>query len=90
MVTKPDRSLVPVDRAAIRQVVEELEGEQLKRIMTTEQAARYLSCDAGWLEILRHKGGGPKFSKLGRLVRYRRDDLDAWVEEHIQANTSEG
>lgn len=31
----------------------------------------------------RAKGKGPPFIKLGRLVRYRRSDVDAW----LRANT---
>lgn len=31
-----------------------------------------------------HKGTGPRFYRLGRHVRYRRADVDAWLEEHAQ------
>ncbi|MFC6632422.1 helix-turn-helix transcriptional regulator [Microbulbifer taiwanensis] len=51
------------------------------RFLDTKQAAQYLSLSAVWLNELRIKGGGPKFYKLGRAVRYKVEDLDAWVEE---------
>jgi hypothetical protein len=30
----------------------------------------------------RHKGTGPAFYKLGRKIRYRGADLNAWAEAH--------
>jgi len=27
-------------------------------------------------------GGGPRYMKLGRAVRYRKVDLEVWAEEH--------
>lgn len=31
---------------------------------------------------LHNKGRGPKFSRLGRTVRVKRSDFDAWFEEN--------
>jgi len=28
----------------------------------------------------RYTGGGPRFLKLGSLVRYKREDIDQWLE----------
>lgn len=48
---------------------------------TPAEAGDYLSLSAKTLENLRLQGGGPSFSRLGyRIVRYRRADLDAWLE----------
>ncbi len=30
---------------------------------------------------LRIFGGGPQFLKIGRCVRYRRADIDSWLED---------
>ena len=51
--------------------------------LTTEQAAGYLGLSAEFLEVARYRGdgSGPPFIKLQRLVRYRRADLDAWMEQ---------
>lgn len=35
----------------------------------------------------RHRGEGPKFLKLGGHVRYRRSDLDAWLESCARSST---
>jgi excisionase family DNA binding protein len=48
-------------------------------VMTTVEAARYFRCSRQFLEISRLRGGGPPFSKVGRLVRYRKSSLDAWL-----------
>jgi len=34
-------------------------------------------------------GEGPRYSKLGGSVRYRRCDLDAWLESRLVSSTSE-
>lgn len=60
-----------------------------KDVMTTEEAAAFLSMSTQNLEVLRLNGGGPKYAKLGRLVRYRREALDAWLIENEQSNTAE-
>ena len=52
--------------------------------LTTAQAARYVSMSVQYLEIARHRadGSGPEFIKLPRAVRYRRADLDRWMDSH--------
>ena len=57
--------------------------------LTTEQAAVYLGVSARTLEDWRLRGIGPPYYKKqdGKLVLYRRDELDRWVEqayEHIE------
>lgn len=58
-------------------------------MVDTDGAARHLCLAPNTLEKLRVTGGGPKFAKLGRAVRYRISDLDRWVEERMCDNTSE-
>ena len=36
---------------------------------------------------LRHFGGGPTYSKLGRKVVYRRADVEAWIEANLHTRT---
>jgi predicted DNA-binding transcriptional regulator AlpA len=52
--------------------------------LSTQQAAHYLGLSIQYLEIARHHndGSGPDYIKLPRAVRYRRADLDKWMEEH--------
>ncbi len=41
------------------------------------------------LQRWRLEGVGPKFLKLGRLVRYRKSDLDSWSDAQLRASTSQ-
>jgi excisionase family DNA binding protein len=47
--------------------------------LTEKQAARLLSMSHRTLQAWRRTGIGPSFIKLGRAVRYRRDDVIAWA-----------
>jgi hypothetical protein len=55
----------------------------------TEEAAQHVRRAAGTLEKLRVYGGGPRYSKQGRSVRYRLSDLDAWMTAGLVSSTSE-
>lgn len=35
----------------------------------------------------RYLGTGPRYVKLGRVVRYRRSDVDAWIEAGLRTST---
>ena len=59
------------------------------QIMNVEEAAKYVRLGVGTLNRFRVTGGGPRYAKLGGAVRYRRDDLDAWVAGRIVRSTSE-
>jgi excisionase family DNA binding protein len=55
----------------------------------TEQAAKYLDLKPETLEAWRCRGGGPLFVKLGKAVRYRQQDLDAFLSARVRASTSD-
>lgn len=63
--------------------------ERASPFLTTEEAAKYLGLKRSTLEAWRCRGGGPKFIRLGRAVRYRSGDLEAWIESRTRSNTSE-
>lgn len=49
-------------------------------LLDTEKAASYLGCEASTLENWRcTKRHQIPYIKVGRLVKYRKDDLDAWI-----------
>ena len=53
--------------------------------MTPRQAAHYIGVSDGALRLWRARGEGPRFFKAGeKLIRYRRGDLDSWIEERLQ------
>ncbi|MGD9825095.1 helix-turn-helix transcriptional regulator [Desulfobacter sp.] len=58
-------------------------------LLTREQAANYLSLKKSTLEAWAVRGGGPSMVKMGKAVRYRLADLEAFIESRIRQNTSE-
>ena len=58
-------------------------------IFTTSEAAAYTKMAVPTLERFRLTGEGPIFAKLGGSVRYRRCDLDKWIESRLVRSTSE-
>jgi excisionase family DNA binding protein len=59
-------------------------------ILTTPEAAAYTRMSKPTLERWRLTGDGPIYVKLGKAVRYRRADLDAWLASKLIHSTSEG
>ena len=57
---------------------------QDKQLVTETETARILGVSIGGLRKWRHEGTGPKFIKLGRLVRYSVTDLETWLAAHRQ------
>lgn len=60
----------------------------LPRLLTQKDLAAYLGKSTAWCERARWAGEGPRFIKLGRHVRYRADDVLAWIEENAKQSTS--
>jgi hypothetical protein len=58
-------------------------GVVLPRLLTNDQAAAYLGITPSALETRRSRKMGPPFFRDGRVVRYRRSDLEAYVESKI-------
>jgi predicted DNA-binding transcriptional regulator AlpA len=58
-------------------------------LLTEQQAAEVLTIKVKTLQKWRVCGGGPKFIKLGRAVRYDSHSLLEFVREHTLASTAE-
>jgi predicted DNA-binding transcriptional regulator AlpA len=60
-------------------------------LLDEQEAANFLSINVRTLQAWRStrppKNGSPPFAKIGRLVRYRRSDLLAWVEKQERWTT---
>jgi len=50
------------------------------RLMTIAELAAYLQIPEQTVYRWRKRGAGPKGFRVGRHVRFRRDDVDAWLE----------
>jgi predicted DNA-binding transcriptional regulator AlpA len=58
----------------------------LQNTLTPIQAAKYIGISEAVLRLWRSEGKGPRHFKAGeKLVRYRRVDLDAWIEARLSA-----
>ncbi len=59
-------------------------------LLVTSEAAFLLGLSHRTLEALRLRGGGPLFVKVtAKAVRYRRCDIDAFIEARRRASTSD-
>lgn len=56
--------------------------------LNTGQAAFYVGLSQRTLEKMRVVGGGPKYRKHGRYVRYHIDDLNTWSQARAKTSTS--
>lgn len=64
--------------------------DELENVLTEVKAARYLGISGAALRLWRSEGRGPRHFKAGeKLVRYRRIDLDAWIEERLSVPAAE-
>ena len=60
-----------------------------RRMLHTVEAATYCGSSASTFEKLRLTGGGPIYSKIGRRVVYRIEDLDSWLDANRRRSTSD-
>lgn len=52
-----------------------------EHMLNVKEAALAVGVSVSYLNQKRCYGGGPRYAKLGRCVRYDRADLDVWVDE---------
>ncbi len=52
-------------------------------IFTAYEAAEYLKITYEHLGVLRRSAAGPPFFPLGRAVRYRKAELDEWINARL-------
>lgn len=52
------------------------------QLLRTKAAAKHLDLAPSTLERFRQQGRGPRFVRLGgRAIRYRFEDLEAWIDD---------
>lgn len=59
----------------------------MNNLLKEPEAAEYLGMSRSFLRQSRMKGTGPIFIKLGRMIRYRLSDLNAFVESRERKST---
>lgn len=53
-------------------------------LMTQKQAAEYLGLSESWFERDRWAGASLPFLKFGRTIRYRAEDVQAFLDASLQ------
>jgi excisionase family DNA binding protein len=59
-------------------------------LIPTSEAADILGLQPNTLEKWRLSGEGPTFVRVGRSIRYRRQDLAEWINGRRSSSTSSG
>ncbi len=58
-----------------------------RELLDEKAAAEFLDCAPGSLSVWRSTGRySIPFLKIGSKVRYRRSDLEAWLESRVRSN----
>lgn len=58
----------------------------MDRLITAPEAAEYFRLPIGTLYSWRHFGTGPRAIKVGKHLRYRESDIEAWLEEQASGD----
>jgi predicted DNA-binding transcriptional regulator AlpA len=56
-------------------------------IDNSQKTAAYLQVSYSWIRQARSNGNGPPFIKIGKSVRYLKNDVDVWVQSQRKHNT---
>ncbi len=59
-------------------------------LLTEKEAAKILGFSIRTLQKWRVAGHGPEYVKAGTAVRYRVEDIDAWIKSLRRSSTSSG
>lgn len=62
--------------------------EQRDRLLTVQELAEYLGVPVATLYQWRYRREGPPGFRVGRHVRYRRADVEDWIEQRVRASNS--
>jgi len=54
---------------------------EAERLLTDVEAANFLNTATQTLRTWRWRGTGPRWLKIGRLARYRKADLELFIEQ---------
>jgi excisionase family DNA binding protein len=60
----------------------------MEQLLDQHEAAKLLGISVRTLERHRLTGTGPRFARIGRLVRYRQSDIAEYIEQNIRTSTS--
>lgn len=53
-----------------------------KHLVAPEEVAAYLGISPDTMKDYRQQGRGPRYTRVGKLVRYRMADVEEWLARH--------
>ena len=69
-------------------VIEDNRSEQVlnaapDHVLSLEQASQYLGVSQAAIRTWKRNGKAPAFFRAGKLLRFRKRDLDKWIEARL-------
>jgi excisionase family DNA binding protein len=55
----------------------------MDELLDTREAARLLNVTQSAMRRWIREGRGPRYVRVSRLIRYRRSDLESWIESNV-------
>lgn len=52
------------------------------QLIAPEEVAAYLGISPDTINTFRKQGRGPRYTRVGKLVRYRLEDVEEWLARH--------
>lgn len=59
------------------------DNEPVEQLLTQKEVAALLCLHPTTLKVWIHKGKGPKYSRIGGAIRYRPEDIQAFINEGL-------
>jgi len=78
-----------VSQRALLPAISSGTGQVQPAVLTPRDAAQYVQLTENWLAKLRCRGGGPRYTTLGKRVRYPVQSLDEWIASNMRKSTSD-
>jgi len=63
----------------------ETSSQTSDRLLNQKQVAEMIGMSQAWLEQCRFRKIGIPWVKIGRSCRYRKSDVEKWIESHLIA-----
>lgn len=81
MGTRRNNTVIYTDILNRLQRLEDIIESRSKSLLTTKEAAQYMGCEARTMrQLARDRVIPHQRDRHGRLIRFRRDDLDAYMQ----------
>jgi len=58
----------------------------VRQVLSEQEVCAEYGLGIPWQRKKRRLGGGPRYLKIGRMVRYRREDIEAYLATHLVDN----